>query len=197
MTLGAGGLFTAALIALFVLDYMADLPDGDAPHVTGHLSEYQITRPGILRTGEFDFVINLENHESKPVTVYVVVYGTANGFSPPLRNAWPLNGVWLWRHAGTRRGVLYSTDIRSGWKTKDEHAKGFRVTIEANGSWEQPAMMPLGGTSPHPEWKGQRIGRGVVYDELSLWVHSEDGKLAVSETFNVRAVSETFNVRFD
>lgn len=158
-------------------------PPEPIPKVVAELSKFTIDRAGLGEGGDFVFTVHLTNQDSKENTVYAVVYGKNDMFSPPRREAWPAGGI-LFRLAGTSRGALSPSDITRNWNSDSdsdlveqfkEIAGDVRLKPGESDSFE--GALPINETSLHEAWKGQRLDPRSMFNEVYLWVFSDDGRL--------------------
>lgn len=162
-------------------------PESKAPQVEAALSNFKADRS----TNEFIFQVQVKNLEPRENTVYVVVYGKKDNISPPRRAAWPAGGV-LFRLARTDRGLLSPSDISRSWgkevgKDTSELSKGAKVVLAPNGSDSLEGVLPANKVSTLNAWKGQQLDmRSPLFDDVRVWVFSEDGKLVFEKKHNIK-----------
>jgi len=130
----------------------------------------------------FVFTLVITNSGDQETTVYAVVYGKNDSYIPPRRNAWPYGGV-LFNQAGTDRGRLSASDISRDWSSKPEEAKGAKIKVQPGVSDTLEGALPINETSPHRAWRGHRLNPFTMYNEVSLWIFSEGGKLLLERNY--------------
>jgi len=134
---------------------------------------------------QFVFTLKLKNEQPKEKTVYVVIYGTNDMFSPPRRGAWPFGGL-LFRQAETRRGRLSPSDLSRDWSSRPENTKGMKLVLKARGSESLEGALPINSTCQHDAWRGKPLDPRSTYNEVYLWVFSKDGDLIFNKKYDVR-----------
>ena len=176
------------LVGCFVLVVGSGDPAPDAakslpsaPRVAASLDDFTVDRGN----SQFIFTLKMTNEEAKENTVYVAVYGKNDMFSPPRRNAWPLDSPFF-RQAGTNRGMLSAAAVSRDWDSRPESTKGAKFRLKANESESLEGALPINQTSPFEAWRGQRLDPRAIYNEVYLWVFSEDGRLIVERKYNVQ-----------
>ena len=151
------------------------------PEITAGLSKFTVDRAN----AQFVFTLEVNNQESSENTVHVVVYGKNDMFSPPRRSAWPFAGL-LFHQAGTRRGALSSSDISRNWSSRPDDTKGMKVVLKPNGSESLEGALPINETCQHDAWRGKPLDPRSMYNEVFLWVFSQNGQLILEKKYDVK-----------
>jgi len=156
-------------------------PTETAPAIKADLSKFIVDHSN----AQFVFTLQVSNHESQENTVYVVVYGKNDMFSPPRRSAWPFAGL-LFRQAGTRRGSLSSSDISRNWDSRPDNTKGMKIVLKPNASESIEGALPINETCQLEAWRGKPLDPRSMYNEVSLWVFSQNGQLVFQKKYDVK-----------
>jgi hypothetical protein len=159
-------------------------PAETTPKIKADLTKFFVDRSN----AQFVFVLKISNQESQENTVYAVVYGKNDSYSPPRRGAWLFGGL-LFHQAGTRRGSLSSSDISRNWDSRPENTKGMKIVLKPNGSKSLEGALPITEISLHEAWRGKPLDPRSMYDEVYLWVFSQNGKLIFEKKYEVEISS--------
>ena len=184
-----GGCFTFLLIIVgliwFVIDYFDSAPFTPAPlpdtKITAELSDFTTDR----ENAQFVFTLQASNGESNGATIYAVVYGQNGTISPPRRNAWPFAGL-LFARTGSGRGRLSPLDISEDWNSRPDNTKGMKIVMQPNGSKSLEGALPINETSNHEAWLGEPINPRVMYNDVSLWIFTEHGRLILEKSYSIK-----------
>ncbi|MCP4593675.1 MAG: hypothetical protein GY842_23310 [bacterium] len=168
------------VVAIIVASKVPSSSD-ERPTISASLSGFKVDR----ELAQFVFTLKLENEQPKENTVYVVVYGKNDMFSPPRRSAWPFAG-FLFRQAGTRRGALSPSDLSRNWHSKSKNTKGMELVLRPSGSESLEGALPLNETCEHEAWRGKRLDPRSMYNEVYLWVFSKGGDLIFEKRHDVK-----------
>jgi len=134
---------------------------------------------------QFVFTLQVENKNSQQDTVFVVVYGKNDNFIPPRRSAWPAAGL-LFKQAGTARGNLSASDISDNWNSRPEITKGFKMILKSNSKKSIEGAFPINRFSQLQAWQGEVLNPNSMYDEIHLWIFSQNGELISNKGYNIK-----------
>lgn len=180
-----GYLGLLVLLGIVVIAFMVmsrDEPSTTAPvpKISASLSDFTVDRAN----DQFVFTLRVKNQEPKSNSVYVVVYGKNDMFSPPRRSAWPFAGL-LFRQAGTRRGALSPSDISRDWSSRSDNTKGMKVSLDPGGAESLEGALPINETCQQEAWRGKPLDPRSIYNEVHLWVFSTDGELVSKREYSI------------
>lgn len=150
------------------------------PKISASLSEFKVDR----KNQQFIFKLKIKNIESSKKIFYAVVYGKNDMFSPPRRSAWPAAGL-LFNQAGTRRGNLSSYDISKNWVSKPEITKGVKIILKSKQEEIIEGALPINNTSQIEAWKGQPLDPRSIYNEINLWIFSDNGNCILKKEYKI------------
>jgi hypothetical protein len=151
-----------------------------SPNIQSELTNFTVDKAN----SQFVFTLKAENIESKNEIIYVVVYGKNDNFSPPRRGAWPMAGL-LFQQAGTSRGNISTSDISNNWNSRPEITKGFKMNLKSNSKKSIEGALPINKISQKKAWQGELLNPNSIYNEIHLWIFSQDGKLISKQEYNV------------
>jgi hypothetical protein len=151
-----------------------------SPNIQSELTNFTVDKAN----SQFVFTLKAENIESKNEIIYVVVYGKNDNFSPPRRGAWPMGGL-LFQQAGTSRGDISTSDISNNWNSRPEITKGFKMNLKSNSKKSIEGALPINKISQKKAWQGELLNPNSIYNEMHLWIFSQDGKLISKQEYNV------------
>lgn len=157
------------------------IPTKTAPTIKADLSNFIVDHS----SAQFVFTLRVSNHESRDNTVYVVVYGKNDMFSPPRRSAWPFAGL-LFHQAGTRRGALSPSAISRNWGSRPENTKGMKIVLKPDSSESIEGALPINEICQLEAWRGQPLDPRSMYNEVNLWVFSQNGQLVFNKQYAVK-----------